>query len=229
MRVTVFTANPDLADSLSIMLDEPALGVGVEIASSWPGPQHGDVAIVDAQLPLRALDKICEALDGVPAHPVIVISGPMSAEWRLPGLADRRHLTLPFHRRDLVVAMDAAGADILRDVRTELRWGGLSLEMRAREAHYRDDRVPLTGKELELLELLMLHAGEPLSKQRLLETLYGSLDQPEPKIIDVFICKIRRKIKKLTGGDGMIDTVWGRGYMLRGELHEGGAARRALR
>jgi len=76
-------------------------------------------------------------------------------------------------------------------------------------------RVHLTGKEYAMLELLSLRKGTTLSKEMFLNHLYGGMDEPELKIIDVFICKLRKKLSSACGGDNYIETVWGRGYVLR--------------
>jgi two-component system cell cycle response regulator CtrA len=79
-----------------------------------------------------------------------------------------------------------------------------------------DDRtVHLTGKEYQMLELLSLRKGTTLTKEMFLNHLYGGMDEPELKIIDVFICKLRKKLSQATGGENHIETVWGRGYVLR--------------
>ena len=73
----------------------------------------------------------------------------------------------------------------------------------------------LTGKEYQILEILALRKGTTLSKEMFLNHLYGGIDEPELKIIDVFICKLRKKLANASGGRDYIETVWGRGYMLR--------------
>jgi two-component system cell cycle response regulator CtrA len=73
----------------------------------------------------------------------------------------------------------------------------------------------LTGKEYQMLELLSLRKGTTLTKEMFLNHLYGGMDEPELKIIDVFICKLRKKLSQATGGENNIETVWGRGYVLR--------------
>src|SRR3546814_9960271 len=73
----------------------------------------------------------------------------------------------------------------------------------------------LTGKEYAILELLSLRKGTTLTKEMFLNHLYGGMDEPEVKIIDVFICKLRKKLMAATGGENYIETVWGRGYVLR--------------
>ena len=73
----------------------------------------------------------------------------------------------------------------------------------------------LTGKEYGILELLSLRKGTTLTKEMFLNHLYGGLDEPEIKIIDVFVCKLRKKLAQATGGNRYIETIWGRGYVLR--------------
>ena len=75
--------------------------------------------------------------------------------------------------------------------------------------------VHLTGKEYQMLELLSLRKGTTLTKEMFLNHLYGGMDEPELKIIDVFICKLRKKLSVATHGQNYIETVWGRGYVLR--------------
>ena len=76
-------------------------------------------------------------------------------------------------------------------------------------------RVHLTGKEYQMLELLSLRKGTTLSKEMFLNHLYGGMDEPELKIIDVFMCKLRKKLANASGGKNYIETVWGRGYVMR--------------
>jgi two-component system cell cycle response regulator CtrA len=75
--------------------------------------------------------------------------------------------------------------------------------------------VHLTGKEYQMLELLSLRKGTTLTKEMFLNNLYGGMDEPELKIIDVFICKLRKKLANASDGKDYIETVWGRGYVLR--------------
>lgn len=100
----------------------------------------------------------------------------------------------------------------LKDHKIEV--GSLTVDMHAKRAFVAGEVVPLTGKEYEVLEFLAQRKGTTITKDMFLNHLYGGGDEPEIKIIDVFVCKIRRKLKVLTGGDPLIDTVWGRGYVL---------------
>ena len=73
----------------------------------------------------------------------------------------------------------------------------------------------MTAKEYQMLELLALRKGMTLTKEMFLGHLYGGMDEPEMKIIDVFMCKMRKKLFNASGGKDYIETVWGRGYVLR--------------
>ena len=77
------------------------------------------------------------------------------------------------------------------------------------------EALHVTGKEYSILELLSLRKGTTLTKEMFLDHLYGGMDEPELKIIDVFICKLRKKLAEATGGEHYIETVWGRGYVLK--------------
>jgi two-component system cell cycle response regulator CtrA len=97
-----------------------------------------------------------------------------------------------------------------------IRIGGLLIDPDTREI-VADKRVRLTRAELSLLKLLWLHKGETLSREILLNHLYGGVDEPEPRIIDVFVATLRFKIFKATDGVEVIriDTIAGRGYCCR--------------
>ncbi len=93
--------------------------------------------------------------------------------------------------------------------------GDLTVNLDAKTVEVNSQRVHLTGKEYAMLELLSLRKGTTLTKEMFLNHLYGGMDEPELKIIDVFICKLRKKLATATEGKNYIETVWGRGYVLR--------------
>ena len=93
--------------------------------------------------------------------------------------------------------------------------GDLTVNLDAKTVEVGGQRVHLTGKEYAMLELLSLRKGTTLTKEMFLNHLYGGMDEPELKIIDVFICKLRKKLDAASGGINYIETVWGRGYVLR--------------
>ncbi len=104
-----------------------------------------------------------------------------------------------------------------------LRVGPLQLNLDSHEVAVDGRPVQLTGKEYAMLELLVLRKGMVLTKDAFLSHLYGGLDEPDMKIIDVFICKLRKKLQS-AGGGYLIETVWGRGYMLREETSQAPAS-----
>ncbi|MCA8879489.1 MAG: response regulator transcription factor [Rhodobacteraceae bacterium] len=97
--------------------------------------------------------------------------------------------------------------------------GRLTLDVATRTAQVDGTPVPLTSREYEVLEFLTLMKGVVLTKDMILDKLYGGVDEPDAKIVDVFICKIRRKLRAASGGEPLIETVWGRGYVLRAPGH----------
>jgi two-component system, cell cycle response regulator CtrA len=96
-----------------------------------------------------------------------------------------------------------------------IRTGRLAVNLDTRVVSVDDQPVHLTGREYAILELLSLRKGITLTKEMFLNHLYRGVDEPELKIIDVFVCTLRRKLAQATGGNHYIETVWGRGYMLR--------------
>ena len=117
---------------------------------------------------------------------------------------------------DLVLP-DINGHDVLRQLRVariDTPISSLSGETDT-ENKMRGNAMHLTGKEYQMLELLSLRKGTTLTKEMFLNQVYGGMDEPKLKIIDVFICKLRKKLSEATGRENHIETVWGRGYVLR--------------
>ena len=98
--------------------------------------------------------------------------------------------------------------------------GALTVNLDTKSVEVNGQRLHLTGKEYAMLELLSLRKGTTLTKEMFLNHLYGGMDEPELKIIDVFVCKLRKKLSAATGGANYIETVWGRGYVLRDPIDE---------
>ena len=96
-----------------------------------------------------------------------------------------------------------------------IQTGKLTVNLDTRTVEVNKQPLHLTGKEYGILELLSLRKGTTLTKEMFLNHLYGGMDEPELKIIDVFVCKLRKKLAAATGGENYIDTAWGRGYILR--------------
>ena len=101
-----------------------------------------------------------------------------------------------------------------------IQTGELVVNLDTKTVEVNSARVHLTGKEYQMLELLSLRKGTPLSKEMFLNHLYGGIDEPEVKIIDVFICKLRKKLANASNGKNFVETLWGRGHVLRDPLEE---------
>ena len=145
------------------------------------------------------------------------MSGADDTESKLKGFgfgADD-YLTKPFHREELVARIHAIIRRSKGHSQSIIKTGRVSVNLDAKTADVDGAIVHLTGKEYQMLELLSLRKGTTLTKEMFLNHLYGGMDEPELKIIDVFICKLRKKLSEATGGENYIETVWGRGYVLR--------------
>jgi two-component system cell cycle response regulator CtrA len=111
-------------------------------------------------------------------------------------------------------ASTAVGSSSAPNCPSTIRTGDLVVDLNTRAVAVNDNPVHLTGKEYGILELLSLRKGTTLTKEMLLNHLYGGMDEPVLKIIDVFVCHLRKKLAQATGGKHYIETVWGRGYRL---------------
>ena len=149
--------------------------------------------------------------------PILVLSGADDTDNRIKGFgfgADD-YLTKPFHREELVALIHAIIRRSKGHSQSIIKTGKISVNLDAKTVEVEGKAVHLTGKEYHMLELLSLRKGTTLTKEMFLNHLFGGMDEPELKIIDVFICKLRKKLSTATGGENYIETVWGRGYVLR--------------
>ena len=112
-------------------------------------------------------------------------------------------------------APTAVGSGSTPNRPSTVRTGDLVVDLNTRVVSVDDQLVHLTGKEYGILELLSLRKGATVTKEMFLNHLYGGVHEPELKIIDVFVCKLRKKLAQATGGNHYIETIWGRGYVLR--------------
>jgi len=158
--------------------------------------------------------------------PILILSGLAQIEDKVRGLgfgADD-YMTKPFHKDELVARIHAIVRRSKGHAQSVIETGDLRVNLDTKTVEVNGQRVHLTGKEYQMLELLSLRKGTTLTKEMFLNHLYGGMDEPELKIIDVFICKLRKKLQTATGGQHYIETVWGRGYVLRNPGDEHAAA-----
>jgi len=148
---------------------------------------------------------------------VLVVSGRASVTDKVVALhsgADG-YLTKPFDRQELIANLTAIIRRANGHSDNKIVTGPIIVDLSKHKVMVGENRLDLTSKEYRILELLSLRKGSTLGKSHFLSHLYGGIDEPESKIIDVFICKLRRKLIESTGGDNYIHTVWGQGYVLR--------------
>jgi two-component system cell cycle response regulator CtrA len=185
-----------------------------------------DIVVLDLMLPdMEGYEVVRRLRAGRVDVPVLILSGLTRPQAKVKGLgmgADD-YITKPFDKAELIARMQAIVRRSKGFSQPSLRIGALQLNLDSREVLVAGRQVHLTGKEYAILELLVLRKGMVLTKEAFLNHLYGGMDEPEMKIIDVFVCKLRKKLAQ-AGADGLIGTVWGRGYMLRepsGEQEQG--------
>src|SRR3954469_9817101 len=148
--------------------------------------------------------------------PVLVTSAVVRPQARVKAFAMGADdfITKPYDLAECVARMQAIARRSKGFSQSVLRIGELQLALDTREVTVAGRPVHLTGKEYAILELLVMRKGMVLTKDIFLNHLYGGMDEPEVKIIDVFICKLRKKLAQ-AGADNVIGTVWGRGYTVR--------------
>jgi two-component system cell cycle response regulator CtrA len=177
-----------------------------------------DLIILDLMLPdmdgYEVLRRFRAANIGTP---ILILSGLSEISDKVKGLgfgADD-YLTKPFNKNELSARVQAIIRRSKGHAESIIRTGRLMINLQARTVEIDGRPIRLTGKEYAILELLSLRKGATLTKEMFLNHLYGGIDEPELKIIDVFVCKLRKKLCDALGGDNYIETVWGRGYVLR--------------
>jgi two-component system cell cycle response regulator CtrA len=187
---------------------------GIELARLY----DFDIIVLDLRLPDIDGYEVVRRLRGARVQtPVLILSGRSDPTDKVKGLVGGAddYLTKPFNKAELVARIQAIVRRAKGHSDSLIRTGKLLVNMDARSVEVGGKRLHVTGKEYSILELLSLRKGTTLTKEMFLDHLYGGMDEPELKIIDVFICKLRKKLAQATGGDHYIETVWGRGYMLK--------------
>lgn len=146
---------------------------------------------------------------------VLVVSGRASVTDKVVALRSGTdgYLTKPFDRQELIANLTAIIRRAHGHSDNKIVTGPIMVDLTKHEVMVGSKRLNLTSKEYQIMELLSLRKGSTLGKSHFLSHLYGGIDEPESKIIDVFICKLRRKICDLSGGENFIHTVWGQGYV----------------
>lgn len=222
MRVLLVEDDPTTSRSIELMLTHSNFNVyctdlgedAVELSKLY----DYDLIILDLNLPdLGGLDVLRQIRLARVGTPVLVLTGDTDTDTKLRsfGVGADDYLTKPFHREEMVARIHAIIRRSQGHAQSVIRTGPIAVNLDAKTVDVEGRIVHLTGKEYQMLELLSLRKGTTLTKEMFLNHLYGGMDEPELKIIDVFICKLRKKIAEATDGQNLIETVWGRGYVLR--------------
>jgi two-component system, cell cycle response regulator CtrA len=222
MRVLLVEDDSATAASVEMLLrrenficDTTDLGEdGLEIGKLY----DYDIILLDLMLPDIDGYEVLRRLRAARVRtPILILSGLAELDHKIKGLgfgADD-FVTKPFDRRELIARIQAIVRRSKGHSESKIRTGRVVVNLESKVAEVDDRPLNLTGKEYGILELLSLRKGTTLTKEMFLNHLYGGMDEPELKIIDVFVCKLRKKIAQATGGEHYIETVWGRGYVLR--------------
>lgn len=222
MRVLLIEDDIATSESIELMLKSEAFNVyttdlgeeGVDLGKLY----DYDIILLDLNLPDMSGYEVLRTLRLAKVKtPILILSGLAGIEDKVRGLgfgADD-YLTKPFHKDELVARIHAIVRRSKGHAQSVITTGDVTVNLDTKTVEVDTQRVHLTGKEYQMLELLSLRKGTTLTKEMFLNHLYGGMDEPELKIIDVFICKLRKKLAAATGGSNYIETVWGRGYVLR--------------
>src|ERR1017187_8923351 len=222
MRVLLIEDDSATAHSIELMLKSESLNVyttelgeeGVDLGKVY----DYDIILLDLNLPDMSGYEVLRSLRVAKAvTPVLILSGLASIEDKIKGLglgADD-YLAKPFHKDELVARIQAIVRRSKGHSQAIVSTGKLSVNLDTKTVAVGGETIHLTGKEYQMLELLSLRKGTTLSKEMFLNHLYGDDNEPEVKIIDVFICKLQKKLSAAADGVDYIETVWGRGYALR--------------
>ena len=227
MRVLLVEDDPATSRSIELMLTHANLNVyctdlgedGIDLAKLY----DYDLILLDLNLPDMSGHEVLRQLRLAKIEtPILILSGSDDTDNKIRGFgfgADD-YMTKPFHREELIARIHAIIRRSKGHSQSIIRTGQVNVNLDAKSVDVGGKSVHLTGKEYQILELLSLRKGTTLTKEMFLNHLYGGMDEPELKIIDVFICKLRKKLAEATGGDNYIETVWGRGYVMRDPVPE---------
>jgi two-component system cell cycle response regulator CtrA len=221
MRVLLVEDDTIVARAISLALKASAMVVDIaetgEESLELARLYDYDIIVLDLMLPDMEGYEVVRRLRAARIEtPVLILSGlnRPQAKVRGFGMGADDYITKPFDQSELVARIQAIVRRAKGFSQPTLSIGPLTLNLGSREVMVDGRNVHLTGKEYAVLELLTLRKGIVLTKEAFLNHLYGGMDEPEVKIIDVFICKLRKKLAQAGAAD-LIGTVWGRGYVLR--------------
>ena len=234
MRVLLVEDDSATAKSVSMMLesegvvcDTADLGEdGLEIGKIY----DYDIIVLDLMLPdIDGYEVLRRLRAARVATPILILSGLTNIDDKIKGfeIGADDYLTKPFDKGELMARIQAIVRRAKGHSEAVIRTGELAVHLGTHSVEVDGCPLHLTGKEYGMLELLSLRKGTTLTKAMFLNHLYGGMDEPEPKIVDVFMCKLRKKLRTANKDANYIETVWGQGYVLREPGEAGGRARKS--
>ncbi|MFC3183271.1 response regulator transcription factor CtrA [Cypionkella sinensis] len=222
MRILLVEDDPRTSSSIEMMMTRASLKAdcvylgeeGIDFAKLY----NYDLIVLDLSLPdMSGYDVLRHLRQARVETPILILSGSDDIDDRIRGFgfgADD-YMSKPFNREELVARIKAIIRRSKGHAQPLIRVGKILVDIEAKTVDVEGVRLRVTSKEYQILELLALRRGATLTKEAFMNHLYGGMDEPETKIIDVFICKLRKKLSDATGGQSYIETVWGRGYAMR--------------
>ena len=222
MRILLIEDDPATSKSIELMLGHANFNVyttdlgeeGIDLAKLY----DYDLILLDLVLPyINGHDVLRQLRVARIDTPILILSGETDTENKMRGFGSGAddYLTKPFHREELIARIHAIIRRSKGHSQSIIKAGDIEVNLDGKTVEDRGNTVHLTGKEYQMLELLSMRKGTTLTKEMFLNHLYGGMDEPELKILDVFICKLRKKLSEATGRENHIEKVWARGYVLR--------------
>jgi two-component system, cell cycle response regulator CtrA len=222
MRVLLIEDDGATAQSIVMMLksesfDVFTIGLGEEAVDLGKRYDY-DIILLDLDLPdIPGFEVLRRLRLSKVSTPTLILSGFAGVQDKVNGfcLGADDYMTKPFHKDELVARIHAVVRRSKGYAQSTVQTGGLVVNLDSKTVEVNGASVHLTCKEYQMLEFLCLRKGTSVTKEMFLINLYGGIDEPEIKIIDVFICKLRKKLSRASLGKNYIKTEWGRGYMLQ--------------
>ena len=222
MRVLLIEDDSATAQSIELMLKPDGFNVyttdlgeeGIDLGKIY----DYDIILLDLNLPDMSGFEVLRSLRVSKVQaPILILTGLAALEdkVRALGFGADDYMTKSFHQNELVARIHAIVRRWKGHAQSVIQTGDLIVNLDTKKVEVNGEHIYLTGKKYKMLELLTLRKGITITKEMFLNYLYGGMDEPEAKIVDVFICKLRKKLASASGGNEFIETIWARGYVLR--------------
>ena len=220
MRVLLVEDDAEMAASLKASLTADAHEVEIagdgELGHSMASSGSYDVIVLDRMLPKKlGVSVVRELRDQGVSTPVLILSALHDEDHRIEGLnaGANDYLGKPFSTRELLARVRALWNGRDREPQTRLQVGDLEMDLLARTVKRGGKKLDLQPREFRLLEYLMRHSGQTVTRKMLLENVWDYHFDPQTNVIDVHISRLRSKIDR-DFAQSLLHTVRGSGYRL---------------